>query len=155
MLSEPEEKTPMSLNGAYDDENVFARIVRGEIPKALIAEDEVTMAFMDAFPQSRGHCLVIHKFSKARNLLEAEPGVAEALIGMVKRVTRAVRSALEPDGIVVTQFNGSAAGQTVFHLHFHVIPRWEGVALGRHASHSADPAQVQDLARQIGERMRE
>jgi histidine triad (HIT) family protein len=145
----------MSLSGAYDDDNIFARIVRGEIPKALIAEDEATMAFMDAFPQSRGHCLVIHKFSKARNLLEAEPGVAEALIGTVRRLTRAVRAALEPDGIVVTQFNGSAAGQTIFHLHFHIIPRWEGVALGRHASHSADPAQLQDLARQIGEKMKD
>lgn len=140
----------MSLSGAYDRENVFARIVRGEIPKALVAEDEATMAFMDAFPQSRGHCLVIHKSSKARNLLEAEPGVAEALIRMVQRLTRALRLALDPDGIVVTQFNGSAAGQTIFHLHFHVIPRWEGVALGRHASNSADPAQLQELAREIG-----
>ena len=144
----------MSLSGAYDDDNVFARIVRGEIPKALIAEDEATMAFMDAFPQSRGHCLVIHKSSRARNLLEAEPGVAEALIGAVQRLTRAVRAALDPDGIVVTQFNGSAAGQTVFHLHFHVIPRWEGVALGRHGANSADPTQLQDLARQIGEKMK-
>jgi histidine triad (HIT) family protein len=98
---------------------------------------------------------VIHKFSRARNLLEAEPGVAEALIGTVRRLTRAVSAALEPDGVVVTQFNGSAAGQTIFHLHFHVIPRWEGVALGRHASNSSDPGQLQDLARQIGERMRD
>jgi histidine triad (HIT) family protein len=143
----------MSLSGAYDQENVFARIVRGEIPKALITEDEDTMAFMDAFPQSRGHCLVIHKSSRARNLLEAEPAVLEALIRSVRRVARAVEAALHPDGIVVTQFNGSAAGQTVFHLHFHIIPRWEGVPLGRHASGAADPAQLQDLAQRVAEKL--
>src|SRR5271156_5370446 len=153
MLPEPGGKDPMSLSGAYDDENVFARIVRGEIPKALIAEDEATMAFMDAFPQSRGHCLVIHKTSNARNLLEAEPRVLEAAIGMVRRVARAVEAALGPDGIVITQFNGAAAGQTVFHLHFHIIPRWEGVALGRHASGVADPAELQTLARRIAEQL--
>jgi histidine triad (HIT) family protein len=143
----------MSLSGAYDEENVFARIVRGEIPKALIAEDEATMAFMDAFPQSRGHCLVIHKASRARNLLEAEPAVLEALIKSVQRIARAIHASLQPDGIVVTQFNGSAAGQTVFHLHFHIIPRWEGVPLGRHAAGAADPAELQELALRIAEKL--
>jgi histidine triad (HIT) family protein len=143
----------MSLEGEYDLDNVFARIVRGEIPKALIAEDAETLAFMDAFPQSRGHCLVIHKTSRARNLLEAEPQTLDALIFAVRRVARAVKAALAPDGIVVTQFNGSAAGQTVFHLHFHIIPRWDGVALGRHGAGAADPADLARLARQIADQL--
>jgi histidine triad (HIT) family protein len=143
----------MSLDGDYDLDNVFARIIRGEIPKALITEDAATLAFMDAFPQSRGHSLVIHKTSRARNLLEAEPETLESLILMVGRVARAVNAALGPDGIVVTQFNGSAAGQTVFHLHFHIIPRWEGVALGRHGAGAADPIELAGLARQIADRL--
>jgi histidine triad (HIT) family protein len=143
----------MSLEGDYDLENVFARILRGEIPKALIAEDAATLAFMDAFPQSRGHCLVIHKASRARNLLEAEPQTLQDLILAVRRVARAVKAALTPDGIVVTQFNGSAAGQTVFHLHVHIIPRWDGVALGRHGAGAAHPAELASLARRIADQL--
>ncbi len=91
------------------------------------------MAFMDVFPQGRGHVLVVHKRAHARNLLDVEPEPLQATILTVQRVARAVRFALKPDGVFVAQFNGQVAGQTVFHLHFHVIPRWDGVPLGRHA----------------------
>ncbi len=140
----------MSLDGTYEDGNIFAKILRGEMPCAKVFEDGEVFAFMDVFPQSRGHTLVIPKHSKARNLLEVEPEVLAPLILGVQRVTRAVRSALNPDGIVVTQFNGAASGQTIYHLHFHIIPRWEGVAMGRHASGGmADPAELKVLAEQI------
>jgi len=139
----------MSLDGTYDDANIFAKIVRGEIPSARIFEDDDVLAFMDAFPQSKGHCLVISKSSKARNLLEVEANVLVKVMAAVQRLTRAARKALKPDGLVVTQFNGAPAGQTIFHLHVHVIPRFEGEALGRHGGGMADPAELQALAAQI------
>ncbi|MDB5470472.1 MAG: hypothetical protein JWR84_2032 [Caulobacter sp.] len=139
----------MSLDGTYDDANIFAKIVRGEIPSARVFEDDDVLAFMDAFPQAKGHCLVISKTSKARNLLDVEPEVLVKVMAAVQRLTRAARKALKPDGIVVTQFNGAPAGQTIFHLHFHVIPRWEGEALGRHGGGMADPAELQALAGRI------
>jgi histidine triad (HIT) family protein len=140
----------MSLDGTYDDGNIFAKILRGEMPAARVFEDEHVYAFMDVFPQSRGHTLVIPKHSVARNLLEEEPERLSNLILGVQRVARAVRAALNPDGLVVTQFNGAPAGQTIYHLHFHIIPRWEGVALGHHAEGGmADMAELKDLAAQI------
>ena len=140
----------MSLDGTYDDGNIFAKILRGEMPSARVFEDEHVYAFMDVFPQARGHTLVIPKHSTARNLLDEEPAVLSPLILGVQRVARAVRAALKPDGLVVTQFNGAPAGQTVFHLHFHIIPRWEGAALGRHgAGGMAAPAELKALAEQI------
>ncbi|MDB5449545.1 MAG: diadenosine tetraphosphate (Ap4A) hydrolase [Phenylobacterium sp.] len=140
----------MTLDGTYDRGNIFAKILRGEIPAARVFEDEHVYAFMDVFPQARGHTLVIPKHSQARNLLDEEPQVLTELILGVQRVTRAVRAALNPDGIVVTQYNGAPAGQTIYHLHFHIIPRWEGQPLGRHASGGmADPAELKILAEQI------
>jgi histidine triad (HIT) family protein len=140
----------MSLDGTYDDGNIFAKILRGEMPCSRVFEDEHVFAFMDVFPQAKGHTLVIPKHSHARNLLEEEPQVLSELILGVQRVARAVRAALKPDGLVITQFNGAVSGQTVFHLHFHIIPRWEGVALGRHAGGGmADPAELKALAEQI------
>jgi histidine triad (HIT) family protein len=140
----------MSLQGPYDDDNVFAKIVRGEAPCVKVFEDDRVLAFMDVFPQSRGHALVISKTSRARNLLEVEPeALAEVMIS-VQRLTRAVTAALNPDGVVVTQFNGAPAGQTVFHLHVHVIPRYVGEALGRHGQGGmADPKDLADLASKI------
>jgi histidine triad (HIT) family protein len=144
----------MSLAGVYDNDNIFARILRGEIPAARICEDADTLALMDAFPQSRGHALVIHKRSQARNLLEVERADLDAIMATVQRVARAVRFALNPDGVLITQLNGSAAGQTVFHLHVHIIPRWEGVPMGRHGgSGMADPADLRDLAGEIAARL--
>ncbi len=144
----------MSLDGAYDEGNIFAKILRGEAPAARIYEDSHVLAFMDVFPQARGHVLVIPKHSRARNLMDEEPEVLRELILGVQRVTRAVRAALNPDGIVVTQFNGSTAGQTIFHLHFHIIPRWEGVPVGRHATGGmADMVERKALAHQIAEKI--
>ena len=140
----------MSLDGTYDDGNIFAKILRGEMPSARVFEDEHVFAFMDVFPQSKGHTLVIPKHSSARNLLDEEPQVLSELILGVQRVARAVRAALKPDGLRVMQFNGSVAGQTVYHLHFHIIPRWEGVPLGRHAGGGmADVEELKELAGQI------
>jgi histidine triad (HIT) family protein len=140
----------MSLDGTYDAGNIFAKILRGEMSAARVFEDDHVLAFMDVFPQARGHTLVIPKHSQARNLLDEAPEVLGPLILGVQRVTRAVRAALSPDGIVVTQFNGAPAGQTIFHLHFHIIPRWEGVPLGRHAGGGmADMDELKALAEQI------
>jgi histidine triad (HIT) family protein len=140
----------MSLDGDYDPDNIFAKIVRGDAPCAKVFEDHDTMAIMDVFPQGRGHTLVIHKRAQARNLLDVEPEPLQALILTVQRVTRAVRAALKPDGVFVAQFNGAVAGQTIYHLHFHVIPRWEGTALGRHAGGGmADARELSKLAEAI------
>ncbi|MBO9709641.1 MAG: HIT family protein [Caulobacter sp.] len=139
----------MSLHGSYDADNIFAKIVRGEIPAVKVYEDDKVLAFMDVFPQSKGHVLVISKTSQARNLLEAEPEVLADLIAVVQKLTRAVTTGLKPDGVVVTQFNGAPAGQTIFHLHFHIIPRYDGVALGRHGEGMADPEELKVLAGKI------
>lgn len=140
----------MSLDGTYDPGNIFAKILRGEMSAARVFEDDHVVAFMDVFPQARGHTLVIPKHSTARNLLEEEPQILAPLMLGVQRVARAVRAALQPDGIVITQFNGAPAGQTVFHLHVHIIPRWDGQPLGRHgAGGMADMDELKALAAQI------
>jgi histidine triad (HIT) family protein len=140
----------MSLDGDYDDDNVFAKIIRGDLPAAKVYEDAHVLAFMDVFPQSRGHTLVVSKKSHARNLLDVDFDVLSHMIGDVQRVAKAIRAALKPDGLLLTQFNGAAAGQTVFHLHFHLIPRYAGQPLRPHGEGGmADPAELADLARQI------
>ena len=140
----------MSLDGTYDASNIFAKILRGEMPAARVFEDEHVYAFMDVFPQARGHTLVIPKHSTARNLLEEAPETLGPLMLGVQRVAKAVRAALNPDGIVITQFNGAPAGQTIFHLHVHIIPRWDGMALGRHGEGGmADMDELKALAAQI------
>ena len=137
----------MSLDGDYDRDNVFARILRGEIPSTRVYEDADVFAFMDLFPQARGHLLVISKTGEARNLLDVEPPALERLILGVQRLARAMRAALKPDGLVVTQFNGAPAGQTVFHLHFHLIPRYAAEGVKPHASgERADVAELTALA---------
>jgi histidine triad (HIT) family protein len=140
----------MSLDGAYDDANIFAKILRGEAPAAKVFEDDHVLAFMDVFPQTRGHTLVISKESQARNLLEVEPEALEHLILGVQRVARAVRAALKPDGITIMQSNGAASNQTIFHLHFHIIPRWSGMALRPHGEGGmADFGELAGLAKSI------
>lgn len=142
----------MSLDGRYDGDNIFAKIIRGEIPSVKVFEDDRVLAFMDVFPQSRGHALVISKVSQARNLLEVEAEVLAELAAATQKLTRAVVSALKPDGVVVMQFNGAPAGQTIFHLHFHVIPRYEGQALGRHGEGGmANTDELKSLAAEIAE----
>ena len=139
----------MSLDGTYDTGNIFAKILKGQAPAVRVFEDDDVLAFMDVFPQAKGHTLVIPKRSIARNLLEEAPEVLGPLMAGVQRVARAVRAALKPDGLMISQFNGAVAGQTVFHLHVHIIPRWEGVALGRHGGGMADVEELKALAAQI------
>lgn len=138
---------------AYDPDNIFAKIIAGAIPSHKAYEDTDVLVMMDIFPQSRGHTLVIPK-APSRNLLDADPGVLAKAIGAVQRVARAVRAALQPDGIRIVQFNEAAAGQSVFHLHFHVIPMYEGVALRGHGSGGrADDAELAELAKAIAAEM--
>jgi len=134
----------------YDPSNIFARMLRGEIPAHKVFEDDKVLATMDIFPQSRGHLLVIPK-APSRNLLDADPAVLSEVIPYVQRLARALRNALRPDGIRLVQFNEAPAGQSVFHLHFHLIPVYEGTPLGRHADAGgrADDAELANLARQI------
>ncbi|MHC3128189.1 HIT family hydrolase [Brevundimonas sp. GN22] len=139
----------MSLHGTYDSENVFAKILRGQIPSVPVWEDDHVLVFMDAFPQSEGHTLVISKASTARNILEAEADTLATLTAAVQRTARAIDKALAPDGMVVTQFNGAPAGQTVFHLHFHIIPRWEAKTMAGHGQGMADPEQLKATAERI------
>lgn len=140
----------MALNGTYDPDNIFAKILRGDMPAVKVHEDDVALAFMDIFPQSKGHTLVIPKGVQARNLIEMPADRLGSYMLRVQTMTQAVAAALEPDGIVVTQFNGAPAGQTVFHLHFHIIPRWEGKALAGHSGgKQADMDELESLARQI------
>ncbi len=140
----------MSLHGNYDSENIFAKILRGEIPCVKIYEDAATLAFMDVFPQSHGHTLVIPKGVEARNFLEMPTKQISHYMESVQKVALAVERALGPDGIIITQFNGEAAGQTVFHLHFHIIPRWTDKQLGDHANgQMADMEELQAIAAEI------
>lgn len=140
----------MTLHDTYDPSNIFAKILRGEMPAVKVYEDDVALAFMDVFPQSEGHTLVVPKGVEARNLLDMPPEKLGPYMRVVQKVTQAVGAALTPDGIVVTQFNGAPAGQTVYHLHFHIIPRTEGEALGRHGGGSmADMGELEKLAEKI------
>lgn len=115
----------------YDDANIFAKILRGEIPCHKVAENDDFIAFMDVMPQAPGHTLVVPK-APSRNLLDAEPEVLEQLLPFTQRIAQAARMAFAADGISIMQFNEPAGGQTVFHLHIHVIPRHDGVPLKRH-----------------------
>jgi histidine triad (HIT) family protein len=118
------------MAAAYDSNNVFAKILRGEFPCHKVYEDDVALAFMDIMPRADGHVLVIPKRA-ARNILDVDPAVLGELMKRVQKIARAARKALDAEGISVMQFNESAGGQVVFHLHFHVMPRWTGVALRR------------------------
>jgi histidine triad (HIT) family protein len=133
---------------AYDPGNIFAKIIKGEIPSHKVYEDADVFVMMDIFPQSKGHLLVIPK-APSRNLLDANAEVLGRAIAQVQHLARAVMAALEPDGIRIAQFNEAPAGQTVFHLHFHIIPVYEGVELGRHGGGKADDAELAAQAKAI------
>ena len=139
----------MSMTLPYDPENIFAKIIKGEIPNTTVYEDDDVLSFMDLFPQSKGHTLVIPKNEQATNLLDISSSGLETLINRVQHISKAVDRALTPDGIRIAQFNGSTAGQTVFHIHFHIIPMWEDQNLGAHAGGQADMAELQELANKI------
>ena len=134
----------MSLDRAYEDDNVFARIIRGELPCAKVYEDEDVLAFMDAFPQAHGHTLVIPKAAGAVNLLDTPTEVLHRLIARVQVIAGAVVDALGPKGVRVLQFNGAAAGQSVFHVHFHVVPVY---ADRPERPHGTDAVPVEELQR--------
>jgi histidine triad (HIT) family protein len=140
----------MSLIGAYEPDNIFAKILRAEIPAVKVFEDADVLAFMDVFPQSKGHTLVISKTSQARTLLDVAPTDLQRLILGVQRVAKGIEAALKPDGLIITQFNGAPAGQTVFHLHFHIIPRYDSVEMAGHGGAGmADAEALKALAAQI------
>ncbi len=140
----------MSLHGAYDPDNIFAKILRGDMPSVKVWEDDDVLAFMDVFPQSEGHVLVVSKTSTARNILEIEPKALARLTAAVQRTARAVEKALKPEGLSLMQFNGDAGGQTVFHLHFHIVPRWTDRPMKGHGhAPMADAEQLKVLAQRI------
>ncbi len=113
---------------AYDTDNIFAKILRGEIPSTRVYEDDDTLAFMDIMPRADGHLLVIPK-TPCRNVLDASAAQLEAVIRTVQKLANASKAAFGADGVTIQQFNEAAGGQEVFHLHFHVLPRHEGVPL--------------------------
>jgi histidine triad (HIT) family protein len=122
---------------SYDPNNIFAKILRGEIPCHKVYEDDHTLAFMDVMPQADGHTLVIPK-QPSRNLLDADPAALGPLMVSVQKVANAVRKAFDAEGILIKQFNEPAAGQSVFHLHFHILPRNTGTDLRPHTGKMAD-----------------
>lgn len=133
---------------SYDSNNIFARILRGEIPSHKVYEDDHTLAFMDVMPQADGHTLVIPK-APSRNLLDADPAALGALMASVQKVAHAVRKAFGAEGILIQQFNEPAAGQTVLHLHFHVLPRSTGVPLRAHTGKMADHGVLAEHAARV------
>lgn len=140
----------MSLHGAYDDNNLFAKILRGEVPSVKVYEDDVALAFMDLFPQSRGHTLVAPKGQRVKNFLEMDEASVGPYLERVQRIAKALTKALKPDGVVVAQYNGTPGGQTIFYPHFHIIPRYEGVGLAGHAHQQrADISELEKIAQSI------
>ncbi|HCU90097.1 MAG TPA: HIT family protein [Gammaproteobacteria bacterium] len=133
---------------AYADDNIFAKILRGEIPSSRVYENEHSLAFMDAMPQVPGHTLVIPKYP-AENLLDVDPEYLASTIQVTQRIAAAIKVAFDAPGIMVAQLNGSAAGQTVFHLHFHIIPRHDGIEFKLHARDLEDPSVLEEHAQRI------
>ncbi|MBI1867173.1 MAG: HIT family protein [Methylocystis sp.] len=140
------------MAAAYDPNNVFAKILRGEIPSHKVYEDDVALAVMDIMPRAEGHVLVLPK-APARGLLDIDPGALAALILRVQHVAKAVKTAMQADGLTLQQFNESAGGQVIFHLHFHVLPRWDGVAL-RPPGAMGDQEKLQAYAKEIKEALK-
>ncbi|HTN63258.1 MAG TPA: HIT family protein [Devosia sp.] len=136
----------------YDPTNIFGKILRGEIPTHKVHEDATALVMMDIFPQSRGHLLIIPK-TPSRNLLDADPATLSSVMPLVQRVAKALLSATGADGLRLAQFNEAPAGQTVFHLHFHLIPVYEGTPLAPHAGGKADDTELAALAKAIASQL--
>jgi histidine triad (HIT) family protein len=132
----------------YDRNNVFAKILRGELPCHRIHETQHTLAFMDIMPRAPGHVLVIPKVT-ARTIIDIPHVALSHLIESVQKVARAVKTGMEADGLTIQQFNESAGGQVVFHIHFHIIPRWEGVSMRPHTSSMAPTDELSANAERI------
>ena len=135
---------------AYDNDNIFAKILRGEIPCHKVFEDDETFVFMDIAPRSQGHCLVIPK-NPARNILDVDSESLSAVIATTQRMSKAVIQAFDADGVTIHQFNEPSSGQIVYHLHFHVIPRFEGVRLQPHTGDMED----QDVLKANADKIRQ
>jgi len=133
---------------AYDTDNIFAKILRGEIPSHRVYEDDAVVAFMDVMPQGSGHTLVVPK-APSRNLLDAAPSTFGPLFTVVQKVALAVKKALDADGVTILQFNEPASGQTVYHLHVHVIPRFDGIPLKPHTGAMEKPEVLAENAEKI------
>lgn len=133
---------------AYDPGNIFAKILRGEIPSVKVYEDDKTLAFMDVMPQAEGHVLVIPK-EPAENILTLSPEGAAAMMATTQKVAKAVKKGLQAPGIMLAMLNGAPAGQSVFHVHFHIIPRSAGVDLGMHARGMVDSKTLEPIAARI------
>lgn len=136
----------------YDPNNIFAKIIRGELPCHKVYEDERSLVFLDIMPRAPGHALVIPK-SPARNLLDVDPDDLAHVARIAQRVARAGMQAFNADGVTVQQFNENAGGQVVFHLHVHVIPRQEGVAMKPPASEKEKPEVLADQAKKLAAAM--
>lgn len=132
----------------YDRSNIFAKILRGDIPCVKIYEDDKTLAFMDVMPQADGHTLVVPK-EEAENIFELSPDGAAALIQTAQKVAAAVKAATGAPGVMLVQLNGRAAGQSVFHIHMHIIPREAGIDLAFHARDMVPAATLETLAAKI------
>ena len=130
---------------SYDPNNIFAKILRGELPAHRVYENDKAFAFLDIMPRAPGHTLVIPK-AEARNFLDIKADDLAHLIGTTQKIARAAMTVFAADGLTIQQFNEPAGGQVVFHLHVHVIPRREGVQLKPPASHKEDPAVLSDHA---------
>ena len=133
---------------AYDDQNVFAKILRGELPCEKVYEDDHVLAFMDIMPRADGHVLVIPK-AKARNILDIQPDDLKNLMVGAQKVAHAVKKGMKAEGLTIQQFSESAGGQIVFHIHVHILPRWEGVALRPHTGAMAPADDLKKFAAQI------
>ncbi|MBR3191235.1 HIT family protein [Bosea sp. (in: a-proteobacteria)] len=133
---------------AYDPSNIFAKILRGELPAHRVYEDDRALAFLDIMPRAPGHTLVIPK-NPARNILDIDADDLGHVAGIAQRIARAGMKAFAADGITVQQFNETAGGQVVFHLHVHVIPRHDGVALRPAATYKASNEELAAAAEKI------
>lgn len=132
----------------YNPDNIFTKIIAGDIPSHKVFEDDQVLSFMDVNPQSDGHTLVIPKVG-SRNLLDADPEILAQTIIKVQTIAKAIKEAMNADGLRIVQFNEEAAGQTVFHLHFHIIPIYQGKTLKPHTGEMADHAVLADQAKTI------
>jgi histidine triad (HIT) family protein len=136
------------MAAAYDPENIFAKILKGEIPCHRLYEDEDTLAFLDIMPRTEGHALVITK-EQAPDLYGISPEGLAKLMAVVQKLAPQIQQAVGADGVLIQQFNGAAAGQTVFHLHVHIVPIKDGVPLKPHAGQMADQAELAATAEKI------
>lgn len=132
----------------YDPNNVFARILRGELPSVQVYEDSLTLAFMDIMPSTEGHTLVIPK-EHAETILDCSPEGAAAVMKTTQSIARAVKKAFDCPGVMLVQLNGAAAGQSIPHLHFHVLPRTHGLDLKLHGRAMVDPRSLEPIAARI------